>query len=221
MYRTIRPLPERLKLRQSAPPLRFRMNALAALGARVHSFALGYTSPRGAWLLAWASWSVMTLVLITVAAGAWWSAGVSKVRRQAVDAQTLALQRTAVRSPVVEPVADFSVTLGPALPAARFIGELERACARAGVALVSQSALNHNATATELGRQEFRVALRAGYGPIKQVLGHMLARFEQASVSSMRWRQDATGNLLDAALVFSVWSPAAPAGSGPISPVVR
>jgi hypothetical protein len=159
-------------------------------------------TPRQLWLL-WVS-----LLLVSTTAGGWTFWRSDSMAREVANVRNRIEQFPSAQVSVSTPAtsADFTTQLGPARSTSRFVAELQRASASAGVS-VSSLTVNERAPAADaLGRQEFSINLRGAYGPTKRVLAEVLGRFSAASISVLRMRRDAASGLVETAVVFSVWS---------------
>jgi hypothetical protein len=153
-------------------------------------------------------WRLCISVFLASAAAATWGLWASKsLAHQTAEVRSQIDQLPPVLEPKAAPVAatDFTTQLRPSHSSSRFVAELQRASASAGISLASLTVSERAATADALGRQEFNVNLRGGYAPTKRVLAEVLGRFSAASISALRMRKEAASGLVETAVVFSVW----------------
>lgn len=108
--------------------------------------------------------------------------------------------------PVAAPAVDFARSLGAAPLAAHVVQHLQRACAEAGVSLVSVQASEHAASVERLGRLELAVQLRGGYAGSKQALKQAIERFPGMTVQRLRLRRGALPGEVETQLTLSLWS---------------
>jgi hypothetical protein len=161
-----------------------------------------FLTPRFLWRLC------MSLLLLSAAFAAWglWATKGLAHQAREVRSQIDQLPPAVETKPPQAAASDFTTRLGPVQSSSRFVAELQRASASAGVSLASMTVSERAATADALGRQEFNVNLRGGYAPTKRVLADVLGRFATASISTLRMRKEAASGLVETAVVFSVWS---------------
>jgi hypothetical protein len=154
-------------------------------------------------------WRFCISVFLASAAFAEWGQWASKsLARQTAEVRRQIDQLPPVveSKPAAATATDFTTQLSPAKSSSRFVAELQRASASAGVSLASLTVSERASTSEALGRQEFNVNLRGGYAPTKRVLAEVLGRFSAASISVLRMRKEAASGLVETAVVFSVWS---------------
>jgi hypothetical protein len=148
----------------------------------------------------WAEW------LVSV----WsWRAGADAARAAiALREQLAALSAVAASAPASARLGGDFVQSLPALPPepGAVVSQLQRACRAAGVTLLSVAVAQHAASPTDLGRLDLDVEMKGPYPGIKQVLVETLERHASSTVRTLRMRNDAAPNMLQANVVVSLWA---------------
>ena len=109
---------------------------------------------------------------------------------------------------------DFALGLGEGPPIAAVLQELQRACARADVALASEQIRSRSPSPELLGRLELVVTLRGTYAGSKQVLKQVIDRFPTMTLQRLAVRRGASLADVEATATLSVWSAPLNHGAG-------
>jgi hypothetical protein len=155
----------------------------------------------------WAWWAgCLGSLLVSV----WsWRAGADAAREAiALREQLAALSAVAASAPASARLGGDFVQSLPALPPepGAVVSQLQRACRAAGVTLLSVAVAQHAASPTDLGRLDLDVEMKGPYPGIKQVLVETLERHASSTVRTLRMRNDAAPNMLQANVVVSLWA---------------
>lgn len=154
------------------------------------------------WL--WFAGVGVALVVLLVCARAWQR---QEVQAAELDAQgARAFAPAAALASAIAPQPDFAQRLGAPLPASQIAHELQRACAQAGVQLVSMQAQQRDPSAEQLGRLELTLSLRGGYAGSKHVIKQVVERFGNLTVQRLRMRRGAATNDVETQVILSLWS---------------
>jgi hypothetical protein len=109
--------------------------------------------------------------------------------------------------PIVAVSPDFAQHLGTPLPTSRIAQELQRACAQAGVTLITVQAQSRAPSQDQLGRLEIAVNLRGNYTSTKQALKQVIDRFpNHLTVSRLRMQRGTLPGDVESQVTLSVWS---------------
>jgi hypothetical protein len=133
-----------------------------------------------------------------------WAWQTTKHRQALLRESTLALQ---VPAPLpAASASDFTRTLGPPMPTTQLVAGLQQACAEGGVTLSAVQFQARDSAADQLGRMELAVTLLGPYAGTKQVLKHIVERYPNVTVRTLRMRRGQAPNAIETSVSFSAWS---------------